>query len=252
MKLNKLDGVNLDSFNKRGLHSDGGNLYLQITGDTAKSWVFRFCINGKRRHMGLGSIYTTPILYAREAAANARWLVKHGIDPIEEDFMGKRTSLPRHERDFYPTPKEAVDPLLPHLLGKMLFDEPCCGAFDLVNHLEAAGHKCVSASDIITGQDVFDIKRTFAEVFITNPPWTWKTLDPLITHLSDMAPTWLLLNADLAHNKRMAPHMARCQRIVSVGRVSWMQNGISGYENCAWYLFNKDHQRQTVFYARAA
>ena len=36
MKLNKLDGVNLDSFNKRGLHSDGGNLYLQITTDTAQ------------------------------------------------------------------------------------------------------------------------------------------------------------------------------------------------------------------------
>ena len=166
--------------------------------------------------------------------------------------MGKRTSLPRHERDFYPTPKEAVDPLLPHLLPKTKFDEPCVGAYALVGHLEAAGHRCVSSGDIGIGLDALKLRSTIADMFITNPPWTWKTLDPLIKHLSNIAPTWLLLNADLAHNKRMATHMKRCQRIVSVGRVSWMQNRISGYENCAWYLFNKDHQQQTVFYARAA
>ncbi len=35
-----------------GLHSDGGNLYLQTDGGPA-SWVFRFMRSGKRRCMGL-------------------------------------------------------------------------------------------------------------------------------------------------------------------------------------------------------
>jgi hypothetical protein len=64
------------------------------------------------------------------------------------------------------------------------------------------------------------------ECFITNPPYTWKILDPLITHLSNMAPTWLLLPADMMHNIRMAPHMAYCEKVVSVGRVKWFGNHI--------------------------
>ena len=30
-------------------------------------------------------------------------------------MMGKRSNFERNPRDFYPTPKEAVIPLLPHL-----------------------------------------------------------------------------------------------------------------------------------------
>lgn len=31
---------------------------------------------------------------------------------------------------------------------------------------------------------------------------------------------------------------ACCEKIVSVGRVSWEGNGIKGKDNCAWYLFD--------------
>lgn len=62
--------------------------------------------------------------------------------------MGKRSSFERVERDFYPTPLEAVHPLLPHLNESSRFIECCAGDGRLVRHLEAAGHSCVSAFDI--------------------------------------------------------------------------------------------------------
>lgn len=155
-------------------------------------------------------------------------------------------------RNFYPTPYAAVVPLLPHLPECAFFDEPCAGDGALVRHLHGHGH-CVSrATDIVNG-DEFNallIKECTARMFVTNPPWSWEILGPLILHLSGLAPTWLLLSADLAHNKRMVPHMRRCVKIVSVGRVSWMENGTSGFDNCAWYLFDKNHDGPTIFIPR--
>ena len=172
--------------------------------------------------------------------------------------MGKRTNFERKDRDFYPTPYEAVAPLLPHLPKKLLFDEPCAGNGILLDHLEAAGHRCLQATDIkpqrddVGMYDVFDIKSAYGDCFITNPPWSWQILNPLISHLSNINATWLLLNADLMHNKRMAPHILHCEKIVSVGRVSWMGNGKKGFENCAWFLFDSKHGavERTTFYGR--
>lgn len=164
--------------------------------------------------------------------------------------MGKRSNFERKERDFYPTPYEAVVPLFPHLgTHRTQYHEPCIGEGDLAAHLSTQGHICNVWGDIKTGQNALDIIDAAADCFITNPPWDWKTLDPIITHLSHLAPTWLLLNADLMHNKRMGQHMKRCSKVVSVGRVSWMQNGKKGFENCAWFLFHRD-PCETVFYGR--
>ena len=43
--------------------------------------------------------------------------------------MGKRSNFERIERDYYPTPYEAVLPLIPHLKrhGIETFAEPCAG-----------------------------------------------------------------------------------------------------------------------------
>ena len=163
--------------------------------------------------------------------------------------MGKRTNYKRKVHDFYPTPLAAAEPLFPFLKPRTKFDEPCSGDGALVEHLKDAGFNCVNSSDLIRGQDAMDITGTPAEYFITNPPWAWEVLDPLIAHLSNMRPTWLLLNGDLMHNVRMGQYLRRCQSVVSVGRISWLQNGKNGFENCAWYLFYP-HRRKTTFYGR--
>jgi hypothetical protein len=38
-----------------GRHAVGNNVYLQVTSERARSWVFRFEKNGKGYHLGLGS-----------------------------------------------------------------------------------------------------------------------------------------------------------------------------------------------------
>jgi len=204
--------------------------------------------------------------------------------------MGKRSNYVRRDRDFYPTPYEAVVPLLPHLPVAARFHEPCVGDGDLVRHLERNGHKCFAAGDIkrkgrdlrsqkrsraatrygqtIKGffgvyfyppsseQDALKIIGTPADMFITNPPWDRDILHPLITHLSDIAPTWLLFDADWMHTKQSTPYMERCQKIVSVGRIKWITGSkMTGKDNCCWYLFTKEQTAQTAhteFHGRTA
>jgi integrase len=67
-----------------GLYGDGGGLWLQVTGDVWRSWIFRFTINGRRREMGLGPITDVSLSEARTEALRCRKLVRDGVDPIEQ------------------------------------------------------------------------------------------------------------------------------------------------------------------------
>lgn len=170
--------------------------------------------------------------------------------------MGKRSDFERKPRDYYPTPIPAVVPLIPHLSECTWFAEPCAGDHRLVEHLESFGHKCSWASDIepqseyVEHRDVFDVMEPEgADVFITNPPWDRKILHPMITHLSDIAPTWLLFDSDWAHTKQSAEFMPRLRKIVSIGRVKWIEDSkMTGKDNCCWYLFDKLPYGEGSFY----
>src|SRR5262249_55530961 len=61
---------------------DGGGLYLRVAASGAKSWVFRFQINGRRRDMGIGSYPTVSLAEARQRAATLRVQVQSGVDPL--------------------------------------------------------------------------------------------------------------------------------------------------------------------------
>src|SRR5215472_1038266 len=65
------------------LHPDGAGLYLQIKPGGARSWIYRFTLNGRTRDMGLGALADVSLVKARERASAARALVNDGIDPIE-------------------------------------------------------------------------------------------------------------------------------------------------------------------------
>ena len=170
--------------------------------------------------------------------------------------MGKRSEFARHIRDYYRTPISAVTPLIPHL-GVLTFDEPCCGDGTLVRHLQASGLHCLCASDIEPqgyGQSVDALTLTHCSggQYITNPPWARDILHPLILHLSDLAPTWMLFDADWAHTRQAVPFLKRCSKIVSVGRVRWIEGTkTSGKDNCAWYLFERE-AAEIAFFGRAA
>lgn len=173
--------------------------------------------------------------------------------------MGKRSSFDRRPRDFYPTPREAVLPLLPHLPRVSCFAEPCAGDGALIQHLSEAGHRCVWASDIeprrsdIFENDAAETGLGDAEMFITNPPWTRDVLHPIIVNLSRQAPTWLLFDADWMHTRQSAPFMPLLRKVVSVGRVKWIPDSpFTGKDNCCWYLFDANSEGATVLVGRAA
>ena len=67
----------------KGLHADGGNLYLQVTATGVKSWIFRYEVNGKQKSRGLGPVHTVTLSEAREKAVAMRKLLVADKDPTE-------------------------------------------------------------------------------------------------------------------------------------------------------------------------
>lgn len=172
--------------------------------------------------------------------------------------MSKRNpGLPRNPRDLYNTPEKATIPALRHLLlDGRAFLEPCSGEGKLISHLCKYGFHCAQASDIASGTDAMSITRADIDPHIhficTNPPWDRDILHPMIDHLVSLGlPVWLLLDADWMHTKQARPHLASCSKIVSIGRVRWMEGThMDGYDNAAWYRFHKNHAGPAQFFAR--
>ena len=81
--INRLSSRKVMTETKRGLHADGGGLYLQVSQFDTKSWLFRFTLNKKSRQMGLGPIHTVSLAEARQEAEQCRKLLREGVDPIE-------------------------------------------------------------------------------------------------------------------------------------------------------------------------
>ena len=177
-------------------------------------------------------------------------------------MMGKRSSFARRERDFYPTPAEAVTPLLPHLPAGTTFIEPCAGDGALVKHLAAFGHYCVRALDIepqgvaIEKADALTddgLHRWQADYIITNPPWSRPVLHQMIAKFSSIMPTWLLFDAEWMHTRQSAPYMPMLRKVVSVGRVKWIPDSkMTGKDSAAWHLFDAKRHGATEFVGRTA
>lgn len=68
-----------------GLHFVGyvTGLALQVKSTGAKSWILRSVVGGRRRDMGLGAYPSVGLAQARQKAAEARELIRQGVDPIE-------------------------------------------------------------------------------------------------------------------------------------------------------------------------
>lgn len=169
--------------------------------------------------------------------------------------MGKRSDHKRIERDFYPTPYDAVIPLLPHLEKGISFYEPFAGNGALVRHLSDT-LRCSGMSDIeplangIEKINAFDVYVDYdTDLIVSNCPWERLILHKTINHFRVQRPTILLFDADWMHTSQAAEYLQYCSQIISVGRVSWLDNGKAGMENACWYRF-EGHKCQTVFIGR--
>jgi hypothetical protein len=196
--------------------------------------------------------------------------------------VGKReeTKKPRLARDWYgtkdPAAVAALSPFLwpvaaPYVIdGKPLplrYIEPCAGDGSLIDLLASSGPPltCVAAYDIepqradICQRNCLNITPkavdySNADCFITNPPYEWKMLQPMLEYLPRLLPTWLLLPADMMHNKRMSPYIDICSDIVSIGRLWWFENEdgkkVKGVDNFCWYKFDFNYEGFTRFHSR--
>jgi Phage integrase central domain/Arm DNA-binding domain len=88
-ELGKLNALAVSRAKKRGYFADGGGLYLQVSSNGSKSWVFRFKDHGRLREMGLGPTHTVGLAEARKRAADSRKLRLEGLDPIAERKSGR-------------------------------------------------------------------------------------------------------------------------------------------------------------------
>ena len=177
--------------------------------------------------------------------------------------MSKFETYEPQPRDFWRTSDpNAFPPLVPFIRGSS-YAEPCYGAGDLVRGFSGTA-ECVWASDIQPQEDnvlqknaLFLTKSDLhdCDCIITNPPFGWEMLQPLLEHLPTLKPTWFLLPADFMHNKRARPYMDRCSKIVSIGRMYFHKAGEDtnevkysrGTANNCWYLFTEE-QQETRFY----
>jgi integrase len=88
--IHRLSAVKVANLKQRGMYADGAGLYLQVSGNGSRSWIFRFKQNGRARDMGLGSLTTVSLATAREMAAECRRKRLAGIDPIEDRQTDRR------------------------------------------------------------------------------------------------------------------------------------------------------------------
>jgi len=144
--IHKLTEAKIRTLTDIKLHPDGAGLYLQVKPGGARSWIYRFRLNGRTRDMGLGALADVSLVRARDKASAARALVDDGIDPIEhtrvqaiipaapkrnssptfeemaESYMADRLKRLRSERHRYQWRQTLVDYAYP-IIGKMPVNE---------------------------------------------------------------------------------------------------------------------------------
>jgi integrase len=82
-EVKKLSARAVATVIRPGRHSDGAGLYLNVTRSGARSWLFIWRKDGRRREMGLGSAGSVSLARARELASACRAQVAAGLDPIK-------------------------------------------------------------------------------------------------------------------------------------------------------------------------
>ncbi len=76
-QINRLSARTAETLSKPGRHADGGGLYLAISAEGRRRWVFLYTWRGKLREAGLGAASKVGVSLkaARDKASEGRALV---------------------------------------------------------------------------------------------------------------------------------------------------------------------------------
>lgn len=96
--MGKLTALKVTRLSRPGRYGDGGGLWLQVRllkkkndeEHVGKSWLFRYTLRGRARHMGLGDAADVSLAEARELAGACRKQLRDGVDPIEARESARR------------------------------------------------------------------------------------------------------------------------------------------------------------------
>jgi Arm DNA-binding domain len=72
----------LAKITKPGRYAVGHGAYLQIAVGGTRSWLFRYRVDDKQHHMGLGSCDYVTLQEARDKAIDAQRQRLNGVDPL--------------------------------------------------------------------------------------------------------------------------------------------------------------------------
>ena len=91
-----LTTTQVDALKKHGTHLVSPSLYLQVKPNGARSWLFRYKVDGKDHWHGLGAAADVDLKEAREQAENLRVdRRRHGRDPVAERRAVRAAVAPR-------------------------------------------------------------------------------------------------------------------------------------------------------------
>ena len=96
----RLTAIKVANVRDRGLHPDGGGLYLRVTAAGTKSWIFRFTRDGRTHDMGLGPVASVSLAKARELAAEGRRQHLGRVDPIKARAAERAAARPAEGATF--------------------------------------------------------------------------------------------------------------------------------------------------------
>src|SRR5437660_6255069 len=95
-KIKRLNARAVATITEHGRHADGGGLYLSISPNGGRRWVFLYRWRGKPSEIGFGSARDVTLARARELARQARGNLAESINPkdarkpAECDMYGER------------------------------------------------------------------------------------------------------------------------------------------------------------------
>src|SRR5437660_9646483 len=80
-KINRLNARAVQTIATHGRHADGGGLYLSISPNGGRRWVFLYRWRGKLTEIGFGSARDVALARARELAGLARAKLAEAVNP---------------------------------------------------------------------------------------------------------------------------------------------------------------------------
>src|SRR5258705_2916949 len=92
-KLNRLNARMVASIAKCGRHADGGGLYLSISSNGGRRWVFLYRWHGKPTEIGFGSARDVSLARARGLAAQARARLAEAVNSKDAQRPSEGTTV---------------------------------------------------------------------------------------------------------------------------------------------------------------